>query len=67
MPDDIALSIAETSTQDCDDARFQGDQAKFDAWLRDFDARHARVAARLDEVLRSLGVDPVRCVRWDVE
>lgn len=33
--------------------------ARFEAWLRDFDARHADLTVRLDAVLRSLGVDPV--------
>lgn len=34
--------------------------ARFEAWLRDFDARHADLTVRLDAVLRSLGVDPAR-------
>lgn len=34
--------------------------ARFEAWLRDFDARHADLTVRLDAVLRSLGVDPLR-------
>ncbi len=36
------------------------DEARFQAWLNDFDARHAEVAARLDALLRTLGVDPAR-------
>ena len=32
--------------------------ARFEAWLRDFDARHANLTIRLDALLRSLGVDP---------
>jgi hypothetical protein len=34
--------------------------ARFEAWLKDFDARHADLTVRLDAVLRSLGVDPAR-------
>ena len=34
--------------------------ARFEAWLRDFDARQADLTARLDAILYSLGVDPAR-------
>ena len=37
-----------------------GDEARFEAWLTDFDARHAALTMRLDALLRSLGVDPAR-------
>jgi hypothetical protein len=36
------------------------DEARFEAWLRDFDVRHADLTTRLDALLRSLGVDPAR-------
>jgi hypothetical protein len=36
------------------------DEARFEAWLRDFDASHADLTMRLDALLRSLGVDPTR-------
>jgi hypothetical protein len=36
------------------------DAARFKAWLSDFDARHAELAARLDALLHSLGVNPAR-------
>jgi hypothetical protein len=36
------------------------DEARFEAWLRDFDARHADLTIRLDALLHSLGVDPAR-------
>lgn len=36
------------------------EQARFDAWLSDFDARLADLRARQEEFLRSLGIEPVR-------
>jgi hypothetical protein len=41
-------------------AKKASDEARFEAWLTDFDARHDDLAARLDAVLHSLGVDPAR-------
>jgi hypothetical protein len=38
----------------------QSEEARFEQWLRDFDARQADLSARLDAVLHSLGVDPAR-------
>jgi hypothetical protein len=43
----------------------ENEEARFAAWLADFDARHAEVAARLDAVLYSLGVEPLRSVKRD--
>jgi hypothetical protein len=37
-----------------------GDKARFEAWLHDFDARQADLTARLDAFLHSLGVEPGR-------
>jgi hypothetical protein len=36
------------------------DEARFEAWLQDFDACQADLTARLDAVLQSLGVDPAK-------
>jgi hypothetical protein len=36
------------------------DEARFEAWLQDFDARQADLTARLDAILHSLGVDPAK-------
>jgi hypothetical protein len=36
------------------------DEARFEAWLKDFDARQADLTARLDAILHSLGVDPAK-------
>jgi hypothetical protein len=41
-------------------AKKPSDEARFEAWLRDFDARQADLTARLDAILHSLGVDPAR-------
>lgn len=43
----------------------ESEEAKFAAWLKDFDARHAEMAARLDALLHSFGIDPVRNVKHD--
>jgi hypothetical protein len=40
----------------------QDDSARFEAWLKDFDARQAQLSAKLDAVLHSLGVDPARAM-----
>ncbi|MEA2732367.1 MAG: hypothetical protein QOF70_6842 [Acetobacteraceae bacterium] len=37
-----------------------GDKARFEAWLHDFDARQADLTARLDAFLHSLGIEPGR-------
>ena len=37
-----------------------GEEARFEAWLRDFDARLADLRTRQEEFLRSLGIEPVR-------
>jgi hypothetical protein len=34
------------------------EDARFEAWLASFDARQADLEARLDDLLRSVGVDP---------
>lgn len=36
------------------------DEARFEAWLKDFDTRQADLTARLDAILHSLGVDPAK-------
>jgi hypothetical protein len=36
------------------------DEVRFEAWLRDFDSRHADLKAKIDALLYSLGVDPTR-------
>ena len=36
------------------------DEARFEAWLQNFDARQADLTARLDAILHSLGVDPAK-------
>jgi hypothetical protein len=36
------------------------DEARFEAWLKDFDTRQADLTARLDAILHSLGVDPTK-------
>jgi hypothetical protein len=36
------------------------DNARFEAWLKDFDVRQAQLSAQLDAVLYSLGVKPER-------
>ena len=41
-------------------AKKTGEEARFEAWLDDFDARQADLAARLDALLHSLGIDPAR-------
>ncbi len=43
----------------------ESEEAKFAAWLKDFDARYAEMAARLDALLYSFGIDPVRSVKHD--
>jgi hypothetical protein len=41
-------------------AKKPSDEARFEEWLRDFDARQADLTARLDAILHSLGVDPAK-------
>jgi len=41
-------------------AKRSEDEARFEAWLRDFDTRQADLTARLDAILHSLGVDPAK-------
>jgi hypothetical protein len=43
----------------------ESEEAKFAAWLKDFDARHAEMVVRLDALLYSFGIDPVRSVKHD--
>jgi truncated hemoglobin YjbI len=39
-------------------AKKPSDEARFEAWLRDFDARMAELTARQEVLLRDLGVEP---------
>jgi hypothetical protein len=48
------MATKQTPTND----RQPDDNARFEAWLKDFDARQAQLSARLDAVLYSLGVTP---------
>jgi hypothetical protein len=41
-------------------ARQDADEAQFEAWLKNFDARRADLSAQIDAVLRSLGVEPAK-------
>ncbi|MGE0225357.1 MAG: hypothetical protein AB7S57_18955 [Acetobacteraceae bacterium] len=43
-------------------SRPESEEARFEAWLRDFDARHVELTMRLDAVLRSLGDDPAKAL-----
>jgi hypothetical protein len=40
-------------------AKQDDDDARFEAWLSDFDARMADLTARQDTLLRKLGLEPV--------
>jgi hypothetical protein len=52
----MATKPTRPSTKDPD--KKSDDYARFEAWLSDFDARQANLAARLDAFLHSLGVEP---------
>ena len=36
----------------------QDDEARFEAWIHDFDARMAELTVRQDRLLRKLGIEP---------
>jgi hypothetical protein len=42
------------------------DAARFEAWLHDFDTRHAELTVRLDALLRSLDINPAKTERETV-
>jgi hypothetical protein len=44
----------------------EDEDARFAAWLEDFDTRHRELVARLDALLYSLGVDPMKHVKRDL-
>ena len=56
----MATKRAATADRAPRQAKEIGEEARFEAWLKDFDARHAALTARLDALLHSLGVDPGR-------
>lgn len=55
MPDMTTKTRATTK-----DRKPNDDEARFDAWLRDFDARMADLTLRQDALLRKLGIEPAQ-------
>jgi hypothetical protein len=49
-----------TSTKERAPKADDDEKVRLAAWLNDFDAKQADLAAKLDALLRSLGVDPAR-------
>jgi len=51
-------SAASRKTSGARGATVRSEEARFEAWLKDFDARQARLASKLDALLLSLGIEP---------
>jgi hypothetical protein len=52
--------MATSQTRPSTSEKAPDDNARFEAWLKDFDVRQAQLSAQLDAVLYSLGVKPER-------